>query len=173
MNYQDQINELKKLLEKKEVQNEVIPDHHSLNNKIFEKKITYKERWFWSAVIFLVTLIPFIYHYTTQSEWTAVTFGFFVCGLMIPILLFIDVKFTNGDSFDKISESGIALAIAFFALVVLFVGSLQYGERFSPERIKGEALQRIESQIGEIQNRLNTEAPKNDVDSSWDEGATR
>lgn len=170
MTLQDQINELSKLIQTKNIKE---PDHQPLKNDVIEKKITYKQRWFWSAIIFVATQIPFWIHYFMQSEWTFVTFTFMMLGIILPMLVFIDVKFTNGDSFDKISENGIALSISLFALVYLFVGLLQYGEKFSPERIKGEALQRIESQIGELQQRLNTEAPAKDSIQTWDEGATR
>lgn len=172
MNLQEQINELYKLIQKKNVETEINVTPKIVYN---ENIITYKQRWFWSAVIFIVTSLPFIYHYSIQSEWAAVSFGFFIVGLIIPILLFIDVKFTNGDSFDKISENGIALAISFLAMSILFIGCLQYGERFSPERINGEALQRIESQIGELQNRFNsnTDSSPKSNNENWDEGSTR
>lgn len=170
MTLQDQINELSKLIQKQNKEPEVIIEKKPVETT---KIITYKERKKWLIGIGLIALLPFLYTIIFQSEWMPVFFGIAINGIFLNILLLLDLKLTNGDSFDKISESGTALAITVMAMVILFIGSLQFGERFSPERIKGEALQRIESQIGELQQRLNTEAPAKDSIPNWDEGATR
>ena len=173
MDLQKQINELYKRLETKSNEPAITipPDE---NNE--DAHITYNYRRNVTIIINMITFILFGIAYYTQSEWMAVTIGILTVTLGIGFGLFMDWHFTKGDSFDKISKDGISLSITFFAIVILFIGGLQFGERFSPERIKGESLQRIEVQIGEIQNELNkqrTNTPAKNDEESWDKGNTR
>lgn len=164
MTLQEQLNELRNSMKKETpVMQEVTTGN----------KITYSNRIRHTIFMNIVSIPAFIIAFYTQTEWLPFFITSMVITVLIAFLIYIDIKFTNGDSFDKISETGIGLSVSLFALCFLFVGVLQYAERFSPERISGEALQRIEKQIGELQQRYNTEPPKKIDSEDWDKGNTR
>ena len=138
-----------------------------------QNRITYKQRFYWITGFFILTMFGFLITYNIQSEWFSVSSGLTSVATGLLLALMFDYKITNGDSFDKISENGNSLALTFIGFVLLFIGGLQWGEKYSPDRINGEALQRIEKQIGDLQIRLNSDTLTKPIGKSWDEGNTR
>lgn len=164
MTIQEQLNEIQSKMKK---ETPAVPEVQLGN------KITYSNRIRHTIFMNAITIPAFIIAFYTQTEWLPFFITSMVVTILIAFLIYIDIKFTNGDSFDKISETGIGLSVSLFALCFLFVGVLQYAERFSPERISGEAIQRIEKQIGELQQRDNTGTPQKVDTEDWDKGNTR
>lgn len=164
MTIQEQLNEIQSKMKK---ETPAVPEVQLGN------KITYSNRIRHTIFMNAITIPAFIIAFYTQTEWLPFFITAMTVTVFIAFSIYVDIKFTNGDSYDKISENGIALALSFLALSILFIGVLQYAERFSPERINGEALQRIEKQIGELQQRYNTDTPQKVDTEDWDKGNTR
>ena len=155
---EDTMNDLKELLiksfEKKEEKAEPVRAYVVEDKPDTPKSISDKEKFAWAGLGLILNsaLVWIMWH----NMFFSVAFALATVFLGLLLLVFVDWKFLKGDSLGKIAENGIAAAIFWVGIIILFCGGLWFGERISPDRLAGEAQQAVERRFDSFDNKLDS-----------------
>lgn len=153
--YEDKIDKVYNLLQNykagTQTNNEI-----DISNEYLEKFNRERISWFTlSAIILLIITIIF---YSYNSILFLISAGFFMANIGILMQIFYDWKLTPGDSYAKISKDPIAIAITLFVIAFYTFMGISVAEKYIPDSFRGEASQRIEERLNNIEEMLNKEA---------------
>lgn len=147
------------------IEEEVTSKNTKEEEKVEDLKRFNQERisWFSGSAILLLGLTYLLF--TQNSILFLIPSGFFVANLGILMQLFYDWKLTPGDSYAKISKHPIALAITLLVIAFYTYMGISVGEKFIPDSFRGEASQRIEERLNNIESQLQ-QTPKEEKPTS-------
>lgn len=117
--------------------------------------------WFSGSALILLGITYIFYSY--NSIFFLIAAGFFVANLGILMQLFYDWKLTPGDSYAKISKHPIALAITLLVIAFYTYMGISVGEKYIPDSFRGEASQRIEERLNNIERIISDQKDKKQV----------
>ena len=137
----EQLDELIRLLKKEQSPNTAATtpeDDEYAPLEIFEQM-----RWYYASIGLVLSITATVITYKYYLPLFAVSFGFFYSFIVIFLLLLTDKFFVPGDSYGKIKESPVAIAIFLFALLISFNQGFQTGSQIISDPFAGEREIRI------------------------------
>lgn len=111
--------------------------------------------WFIGGLI-LTSLITYLFFYF-KSLLFLIPGGIALAFIGLLFNIFVDWKGTPGDSYAKISRNPVAIAIFMLIISIYFAVGVFVAQQYIPESFSGEASQRIDERLNNIEKIINQE----------------